>query len=193
MGLPAEKLYTIPEYIALEASTGIKHEYRDGVVQAMAGGTPEHARVSSQIGGALVAHLRGKPCKPFSSDLKIKAGERIFYPDVSVLCPPVQRDPALPDAVLNARVIFEVISDTTEHYDRGEKFSFYRLNSEMTDYVLVSPVRVYAEHYTRIEGDRWNLEFLGTGSTLKLPSIGCELALDEFYEGLELLALATAS
>lgn len=187
MGLPAEKLYTLSEYVALEVATGIKHEYDHGTVTAMAGGTPEHAMMAANIIGLLRDRLKGKPCKPFGSDLKIKAGDRVFYPDVSVLCPPVKRDPELPDAILNPRVVFEVLSDSTEAYDRGEKFALYRQNLELAEYVLVSPTRVYAEHYTRAENDTWNLAFLGSESILRLPSIDCEITLISLYEGMELL------
>ncbi len=188
MGLPAEKLYTLQEYVALEAATGIKHEYDHGVVTAMAGGTPEHARLAMRLGATLENLVNGKPCKPFSSDLKIKAGGKIHYPDVSVLCPPVKRDFDLPDAVTNPRVVFEVLSDSTEAYDRGEKFAFYRENLELIDYVLISPTRVYAEHYTRTPTNTWNLEFLGPGSVLHLASIECEIPLNSLYEGMEMLA-----
>ncbi len=184
----AQPFYTIPEYLALEAATGMKHEYHDGVVTAMAGGSPKHARVSVRIASTLDSLLKGKPCKPFGSDLKVKAGGKTFYPDVSVLCPPVRYDPLMPEAATNPKVIFDVISDSTEAYDRGEKFGFYRQNLEMTDYILVSSTRVYAEHYTRAAGDKWNLEFLGPGSVLSLPSIDCAMPLEAFYEGMELLA-----
>ena len=187
MGLPARHYLSIPEYIALEVQTGIKHEYQDGVVTAMAGGSPEHSRVIAEIIGILRERLKGKPCKPFVTELKIKAGGRMLYPDVSVVCPPVRRDPELRDAVLNPRIVIEVLSDSTAAYDRSDKFGFYRQNAEMTDYVLVDPRRIYAEHYTRIEDGRWNLEFLGPDSVLRLPSIECEIPLSDCYEGMELL------
>ena len=188
MGLPNEKIYSLDEYVTLEVVTGMKHEYDHGVVTAMAGGTPEHAMMAANIIGGLRESLKGKPCKPFSSDLKVKAGSKILYPDISVLCPPVRRDPEFPDAVLNPRVVFEVLSDSTEAYDRGAKFAFYRQNPELTDYVLVSSTRVYAEHYLRALDDTWNLSFLGPESTLRLPSIDCEITLASLYEGMELLA-----
>lgn len=188
MGLPAEKLYTLEEYVKLEAATGLKHEFDSGVVTAMAGGTPEHARLAARTTFVLEDNLKGKPCKPFSSDLKVKAGGKVLYPDVSVLCPPVKRDPAFPDAVLNPRVIFEVLSESTEAYDRGAKFALYRENRELTDYVLISPERIYGEHYSRHNDDTWNLTFLGAQSVLRLPSVECEIPLASLYEGMELVA-----
>ncbi len=187
MGLPATKFYTIPEYLALEATTGQKHEYHDGVVTAMAGGSPAHSFVAGGILGELRNHLKGKPCKPFGSDLKVKAGGKVHYPDAAVVCPPMACDPDVTDAVTNPAVIFEVISDSTERYDRGAKFGFYRQNPDMTNYVLVSAERIYAEHYSRAEGDKWNLEFLGPGSLLNLPKVGCAIVIDAFYEGNEML------
>ena len=187
MGQPAAQLYTIPEYLALEARTGIKHEYHAGVVTAMAGGTPEHARVTLRAGFLLEQHLKGKPCKPFSSDLKVKAGGKTFYPDVSVVCPPVRRDDEMTDAITNPRVIIEVLSESTENYDRVEKFAFYRENPELIHFVLIYPNRMEAVHYRRTGATTWNLEFLGGDSTLRLASIECEIPVAEFYEGLELL------
>ena len=188
MSALAHQLFTIPEYLALEAQTGIRHEYQDGIVTAMAGGSPKHSRVICRIAGVLERSLEGKPCKPFVTDLKIKAGGRLLYPDVSVLCPPVHRDPALNDAVLNPRIVIEVLSDSTAAYDRGDKFGFYRQNLEMTDYILIDPTRPHAEHYTRQDdGDHWGLEFLGSASILRLPSIECEFPLSACYEGMELL------
>ncbi len=185
---PADKLYTIPEYIALEVSTGLKHEYCEGVVTAMAGASPAHCIVAGNILGVFRDALKGKSCRPFNSDLKIRSGQKLHYPDASIICRPIRFDPELPDAVLNPRIVFEVISPSTEAYDRGEKFALYRQNEEMTDYVLVSPDRVYAEHYMRAPNGSWNLTFLGPGSTLTLPSIECEVALDSFYEGLDILS-----
>ncbi len=189
MGLPADKLYTLSEYVALEVATGIKHEYDHGVVTAMAGGTAQHAMMAANIIGILRDNLKGKPCRPVGSDLKLGVGSRFLYADVAVLCPPVKRDPQLPDAITNPRVVFEVLSDSTEAYDRGEKFAFYRQNEELIAYILISPTRIYAEHYTRagIGSEIWNLAFLGTESTLHLTSIDCEISLASLYEGMEML------
>jgi Uma2 family endonuclease len=187
MGLPAEQLYTVAKYLALEVRTGIKHEYHQGRVTAMAGGSPHHSRMSNRIGACLETRLSGKPCKPFNSDLKIKASGRILYPDVSVVCPPLRRDEEIPDAVTNPRVVIEVLSDSTASYDRTVKFELYRHNSEMTDYLLVDPMRPYAEHYTRVDEHRWNLEFLGPEGILRLPSIECEVPMGDLYEGMEIL------
>ncbi|MDB6137938.1 MAG: hypothetical protein JWO94_1010 [Verrucomicrobiaceae bacterium] len=190
MGLPAEKLYTLDEYVALEVATGIKHEYDQGRVTAMAGGTPQHAMMAANVIGSLRDDLKGKPCKPVGSDLKLGIGDRFFYADVAVLCPPVKRAPELPDAIINPRVVFEVLSDSTEAYDRGEKFALYRQNEELIEYILISPTRVYAEHYTRAGtgSETWNLAFLGPESILHLTSIDCEVSLASLYEGMEMLA-----
>ncbi len=149
MGQPAEKLYTIPQYAALEADSSVKHEYVDGVVTAMAGATPVHCYVTAGIIAVMKAKLQGRPCQPFSSDLKIKTGDNYHYPDVSIVCRPVIRDDEIPDAVVNPGAIFEAISPGTEAYDRGAKFAQYRLIAELQDYILVSPTRVYAEHYSK--------------------------------------------
>jgi Uma2 family endonuclease len=187
MGQPAEKLYTVSQYAALEADSSVKHEYVDGVVTAMAGATPVHCYVTAGIIAVMKAKLQGRPCQPFSSDLKIKTGDNYHYPDVSIVCRPVIRDDEIPDAVVNPGVIFEAISPGTQAYDRGAKFAQYRLIAELQDYILVSPTRVYAEHYSKTGDERWNLESLGAGSVLRLPSIESQVPLDSFYEGLDLL------
>ena len=100
----------------------------------------------------------------------------------------MRRDPEFADAIVNPRVVFEVLSDSAEAYDRGEKFALYRQNEELIDYILISPTRVYAEHYMRTDSNTWNLAFLGPGSMLRLPSIECEIPLGTLYEGMEMLA-----
>lgn len=188
MGLPAEKHYTLNEYVALEAATGIKHVYDNGVVTASPGSTPEHALVGSNIVHTLESRLKDKPCSPFSSDLKVMSGDRIFYPDVSVVCPPVRRAPEIPDAIFNPRIVFEVQTDATAGFDRGEKFEFYRQNEELHQYVLISSTRIYGECFIRTGATTWTITFLGPDSILELPCIDCEIPLSAFYEGMEMLA-----
>jgi len=187
LGQLAQKLYTVPQYAALEADSSVKHEYVDGVVTAMAWATPEHCYVTAGTIAAMKLKLQGRPSQPFSSDPKIKTGDNYHYPDVSIVCRPVIRDDEIPDAVVNPGVIFEVISPGTEADDRSAKFAQYRLIAELQDYILISPTRVYAEHYSKTGDERWSLEFLDAGSVLRLPSNECEVRLGTFYEGLDLL------
>jgi Uma2 family endonuclease len=186
MGLPAENLLTIADYLALEQRTGVRHSYHRGVVTAMAGGTPKHAWMGSNITREMGIRLRGRPCIPFGSDLKLQVAEQILYPDAAIVCRPFQIGSLTDTALTNPKVIFEVLSPSTESYDRSQKFQLYRQIPELTDYILIDPDRCYAEHYTRLADGRWNLEFLGEQGILRLESIECELPMQDLYAGAEM-------
>jgi len=119
---------TYAEYLALEAKADGKHEYVAGTIYAMAAGTPEHARLQVSMSSALASGLRGRPCAVYSSDLRVRidATDRATYPDVTVVCGPIQTSSVDKDAVVNPTVLVEVTSETTEAADRGEKFGHYR-------------------------------------------------------------------
>src|SRR5690606_11326444 len=120
-------LISYADYLAMERESGLKHEYLDGVVRAMAGGSVEHSRLASRFVRLLDAALRDRPCEAFSSDGKIRidASNRSTYPDLSVVCGR-ERSEQDPEAIANPVVIVEVLSESTEAYDRGEKFRHYR-------------------------------------------------------------------
>ena len=127
---PAGRLaaYTYEEYRRFEDTNPARHEYVDGQILAMAGGTPAHARLQAAVLFALERRLEGRPCQPFPSDLRVKvvATGVATYPDVTVVCGSVETDAEDPRAVTNPTVIVEVLSDSTEAYDRGDKFEHYR-------------------------------------------------------------------
>src|SRR5207249_4285796 len=122
--------YTLEEYLASEEASEWKHEFHDGEILAMSGSSPEHSLISANAIAALHVQLAGKPCRVYTSDLKlsINARARVCYPDASIICAPLQFDPqdAKRRLVINPRVIVEVLSPTTEAYDRGKKFRDYR-------------------------------------------------------------------
>ncbi|HMH48801.1 MAG TPA: Uma2 family endonuclease [Candidatus Acidoferrum sp.] len=170
------------EYLELERTSEIKHEYLRDEVFAMAGGTPEHARLAAIVIGELGAPLRGRPCSVFTSDARVRitVTDRATYPDVTVVCGRLEHAPEDPDSIVNPVVIVEILSDATEAEDRGEKFAHYRRLASLREYVLVSRRARRLEVYRRRE-DRWFLDEAGPGETLRLESIDVALSVDEVY------------
>lgn len=192
MAEPALKRWTYAEYLAIEAESDQKHEFCDGVVLplivAMAGGTAAHADLSMQVGAVLATKLRGRPCRPYTSDLKviIEATSLATYPDISVICGPIESAPYDPHNATNPTVLVEVLSPSTEAYDRGEKFSHYRRLPTLQDYVLVSTQRAQIEVFHRAAEGQWVLSVAGPGERVTVGSLGLDLVVDEIYEGVTL-------
>jgi Uma2 family endonuclease len=176
------------DYVAAEARSAEKHQYVDGAVFSMAGGTYNH----SMIGGAIIAllnsQLRGKPCRASNSDLRVRIAESRVgtYPDVTVVCGAPMFAADDPHAVTNPTVITEVLSDGTEAFDRGEKFGCYRTLESLREYILVSQYAFCIERFVRNADNSWTLTVFGAGQSVQLASIGCELAVDDVYAGLVL-------
>lgn len=179
---PARK-WTPQEYLAWEQEQGSKHEYLDGDIFAMAGATAEHNQIVTNVLGELRAALRDKPCRVFASDMRLKIPETglYTYPDASVVCgqPVYEDDKRL--TLMNPTVIVEVLSESTESYDRGKKFRHYRSIPSLRDYLLVAQDGVWVEHYVRTADEGWILHDTLPGGTLSLASCGIELRADEFY------------
>jgi len=173
---------TYAQYLELERTSEVKHEYLRGEIFAMAGGSPEHARLAANVIGDLRAALRGRPCAVFTSDarVRIEVTDRATYPDVTVVCGRLEHAPDDPDSITNPVVIVEVLSDATEADDRGEKFAHYRRLASLQEYLLVSQRARRLEVYRRRD-DRWVLDEAGAGETLHLDSIDVALAVDEIY------------
>jgi Uma2 family endonuclease len=173
---------TYEEYLALETSSELKHEYVNGVVYAMSGGTPEHARLATSMSYQLSRALAGRPCVVFSADgrVRIAATGRSTYPDLSVVCGRLERASDDPDAIANPVVLVEVLSDTTERSDRGDKFAHYRQIPSLQEYVLIS------QHTRRVEvfhraNEGWLMTEAVAGSSVTLSSIGVTIAVDDLY------------
>ena len=132
--------YTYDEYRRFEEATDAKHEYIDGEILAMAGGTPEHAALAAAVIAELSPQLVGGSCTMFTSDLRVRvrATGVATYPDATVICGDLERDPEDPNAAVNPTVLIEIPSDSTAAYDAGEKFAHYRQISHLREYVLVS-------------------------------------------------------
>ena len=184
---PAHRIqYTRADYLALERSSNVKHEYLDGQIYGMAGGTPEHAALAAAVIGILFGQLRGGRCRVHDSDLRVRVLETglTTYPDVTVVCGPRELDPDDTDAVTNPSVIIEVLSKSTEGYDRGDKFEHYKRIPSLQHYVLVSHREPAIEVWTRDEdaGDSWRHERSAVGDTAKLTGAGALLDVRELYE-----------
>ncbi len=177
---------TYADYVALERAGQLKHEYVNGLVYAMAGGTPEHARLAQAIGAELRVALRGKPCAPFSSDLRVRvaATGRTTYPDVTVVCGALQHADDDADAVTNPALIVEVLSDTTENADRGDKWAHYQRIASLREYVLVSQNQQRIEVFSRdgSQPDLWHYRDHGPGARITLAGLDVVIELDAVYE-----------
>ncbi len=184
-----EKTYITPDqYLEMERKAEFKSEYYGGEIFAMSGGSSPHSLIGVNIAALLWISLRGKVCTTFNSDMRVQVeGTSLFtYPDVTVVCGSVQFMDVHRDNVVNPRVIFEVLSPTTEAYDRGEKFALYRNITSLTDYLLVSQEMMRVEHYTRQMDNQWTLvEFNGPEAVVKLTNLNCELLLADVYERVE--------
>jgi Uma2 family endonuclease len=175
--------YTYADYLALEESSNVKHEYLEGEIYAMAGGTPDHAALAMAVGAALIEQLRGKPCRVFSSDLRIRvlATGLAAYPDVTVVCGPLQHDTESGTTVVNPTVLVEVSSNGTEDYDRGEKLDHYRQIPSVRECLLVSHRSRSMEVWRRDPKGAWEQQEVRSGETVRLASIDCALSVDEVY------------
>jgi len=170
-----------PDYLAFEREADQRHELIDGEIVDMSGGTFAHSVISLNLGAELRAALRARPCTVCSPDLRVKAADLYSYADVTVVCDSPIFDDRHRDTLLNPKALFEVLSDSTEAYDRGAKFAAYRLIPSLEEYVLVSQKAVAVEHFHRQPDGAWLLRTLGPGERLVLPALGCEVSVDEIY------------
>lgn len=184
--------YTPEQYLQLERQAEYKSEYYDGEIFAMAGGSPEHSLVAANVTRELGQQLLEKPCRVYNSDLRVHTSETLYtYPDVTVVCGEPQFSDENGDTLLNPTVIVEVLSPTTEAWDRGGKFEQYRQRESLQEYVLVAQDRPHVERFTRQSNGQWLLsEVNGLESAIGLPTIGCELALALVYHNVEFTAAA---
>lgn len=181
MSLQPRTRYTVEEYLSLEASTREKHEYLDGEVFAMGGASEAHNVIVGNVLGELRQQLKGKPCRVYPSDLRVKVSSTglYTYPDVIVVCGRSELEQP-GDTLLNPNVIVEVLSESSEAYDRGKKFEQYRSLASLTDYLLVAQDKPLVEHYARQSEGRWLLVVANrTVDSMEIASIGCTLALSE--------------
>jgi Uma2 family endonuclease len=173
------------DYLAAEAASLIKHEYRDGEVYAMAGGTDAHVTIALNLWALLRAHLRNRGCRAYALDMKahIEALNCFYYPDVMVTCD----DRDLPSSTVKRHpcLIVEVLSDSTEAFDRGDKFTDYRHLDSLQEYVLISQTRQQVEVFRRNVEGLWVLHPFSEGEGVSLTSVGWEGAIADLYEDVD--------
>lgn len=187
MSLPRTLSHFSPEeYLAFERGTDARHEYLDGHVYAMAGESIEHSRICVNVAGELRARLKGRPCEVLSPNMKIVTSPTglFSYPDVVVLCGEPRFYDERRDILTNPTVVFEVLSPSTEAYDRGEKFLRYRTQIEtLREYVLVSQHRPLVEHYVRQPDGSWSYSSASSfEEVIDLTAIDSQLPLSEIYD-----------
>jgi Uma2 family endonuclease len=182
---------TAAEYFALERTSEQKHEYLGGQVFAMAGGSPKHNLVCGNLIGALRDRLRGRRCAVMPSDqhVYVEGTQLGTYPDVTVLCAAGEFHPDFPQSLVNPSILVEVLSPSTEAYDRGAKFDHYTRIASLREYLLVATDRFAVDHFLREADGTWRLTTVrGLESVLRLPSVDVGIPLAEVYENLDLVA-----
>lgn len=176
---------TEAEYLIFERESEIKHEYVNGEIFAMSGATENHNLISVNILTILKRQLRGKGCKVYPADmrLRVQATGEYFYPDASVVCEKAQFAEGVFDSLINPILIVEVLSPSTEVYDRGKKFQTYRKMPTLQEYLLVSQDHPQIERYFLNQAGNWELtDVIGLDNTLELLAVECMLEMSEVYD-----------
>jgi Uma2 family endonuclease len=179
--------YTEDEYFAFERDAFGRWEYVGGEIRAMSGGTDDHNTITVNIGGTLRNALAPRGCRVYVADMKVHTGDGVnTFPDVAVVCGPRHYHRGKTDIITNPVLIVEVLSDSTQGYDRGEKFDHYQTIPTLTDYLLVVPDTARVLLYTR-KGDSWDFrDVSGLQGAVHLPSVETTLALADIYALIEL-------
>ena len=178
-----ERTWTVEEYLEFERTSEEKHEYLDGQIISMAGASGNHNRIVANTIIGIGPQLREGPCGIYASDQRVRAGMDYVYSDISVVCGTPEYTDETPQSLLNPTLVIEVLSPSTERFDRGRKFEQYQELDSLQEYVLVSQDSHRVEHYVRQADDQWLYsDARGLDAVLELPSIGCTLALADVYE-----------
>lgn len=186
--VPPKIIYTPEEYLDAEIVSETRHEYINGEIIPMTGGTPEHNEIASILNAILRVNLRGKPYSIFIADQRLWIPERKLYtyPDVMIIQRPIQLQTGRKDTVTNPIFIAEVLSQSTRNYDKDEKFSAYRTIPSFQEYLLIDQYSQHIEHYSKSNVKQWIFsEYNNPGDCIKLTSISCEISLLEVYDGIE--------
>jgi Uma2 family endonuclease len=182
----AERRFTVEEYLEIERAAETKSEFLHGQILAMSGVSRRHDRIAMNLIVQLGTRLRGKPCTPHTADMRVRVNpSAYFYPDASVACGEELYEDSRVDTLTNPVVIFEVLSPSTERFDRGVKFKHYQGVQTITDIVLVSQDEVAVEHYRRGEAGHWDYKLHASlQDELDLSSISCTVPVGDLYEGM---------
>jgi Uma2 family endonuclease len=177
--------WTVEQYLEMERDSPIRHEYIDGIVYAMAGGTRRQNRVGRNATRLLDDYLGDGPCQVYTADMKVRlANERDHvYPDVGVTCDPRDLEDEAPDYISCPRLVIEVLSESTEAYDRGAKFDLYRGRDTLQEYVLIETDHSAIEVRSRNDDASWTTVTYGPDDRVALHSIGLTIPVAAFYRG----------
>lgn len=192
MALPQQTGWTDAEYLAFERESEIKHEFIAGEIIAMTGASRAHNLIVASIIASMIPQVRGTGCRTFSSDMRVYMPDRgdYAYPDITIVCGEERYQEDTFDTLLNPTVIVEVLSPSTEGYDRGKKFQVYREIESLRDYVLVAQAQPRIEVFSR-HADGWLLtDAIGIAQSITLHSLDCTLHLREVYEQIDFEAQA---
>ena len=182
------KTYTAEEYLEAEVNSLDRHEFINGEIIPMAGGTPDHNEISANLIGALKLALKGKPYRTFNSDqqLWIPQLNNYTYPDLIVVAKPIELQSGRTDTITNPLLIAEVLSKGTRAYDRDEKFAAYRTIPSFQEYLLIDQYRLRVEQYSKTDANKWIFsEYSCAGDRLMLTSISVEILVPDLYENIE--------
>jgi Uma2 family endonuclease len=188
LALKKPKLYTSAEYLEFERLSEVKHELIGGEIFEMAGAVKRHNQISSNIIRLLGNQLLERDCNAFSSDMRVKitSAGNYTYPDVVAVCGEEVYEDETEDTLLNPQLIIEVLSKSTEGYDRGAKFEYYQTIESFTEYVLITQEPFRVEQYVRKNKNEWTyLEFRKPEDIVKLISIDCEISLQDIYHKIQ--------
>ncbi|MBF0468003.1 MAG: Uma2 family endonuclease [Desulfamplus sp.] len=184
-----KSVMTQEEYLEFEKTSEERHEYFNGEIFAMVGASLNHNQISMNLGRELGVQLKDSPCRPFSNDLRVKIQhiDKYTYPDVVIVCGNIELEKSGGmETLLNPVVIIEILSDSTELYDRGTKFHHYRLLPSLREYILVSQHSCLVEKYARSDGGQWiYTSYEEMDRIMAIESVKCELILSDIYYRVE--------
>lgn len=176
------------EFLEFERSSDERHEYRNGEIFAMSGAKRAHNLISVNLAAELRTGLKGRDCETYASDMRIWVGIAALYtyPDMVVVCGELQFLDTTQDTLVNPTVLIEILSESTEAYDRGRKFEYYRKIDSLKEYILIAQTHPYIEKYVKHGDGFWLLsEIAGIDSFLKIESIDCTIPLAEIYDKID--------
>jgi len=184
---------SIAEYISFSQEQDQKYEYHDGSIFAMAGGSIEHGLIGGNFFGVLdeITRSQKSTCFPLNSDVRlhVKKGNKIFYPDVMIVYNEIVRSETEKESITNPTVIVEVLSESTESYDRGDKFYFYQEVYSLKEYILVSQDKIQIDVFKRANENMWSMQrYEGAASILNIEAIGAKIAVEAIYRNVEFIA-----
>lgn len=188
MAGPAQRTYSLEDYFELEMSSEVKHEFYSGQIFAMSGASLAHVAINTNLIVLLGNRLGSGSCRCFGSDIRVKVATTglYTYPDAVVVCGEVALEPARPDTLLNPTVIFEILSPSTERYDRGEKMSQYKTLPSIHQIVLINQSRQVVESFIRVNAGAWQVEEYGPDQSLPIPSAAADVPIGQLYAGVDL-------